>query len=201
MRSQILTSACLGVLMATFSGCDAGDELEHVDNDLTNNSNPFANPFARDFVGWTAPDGATSTWWKCNANEVMVGVHFAQGKLACATLNNGLSVYNTVLNNAPGTQVPWQNVPQTAYMHGCPPGYFVQGLRLNGGAEDLLCVALKSGSIIQGPSDTYVDGYGTSNNGTQSVTTYSLSPNMHVCRAGYAMAGIHRGWNDLFCAR
>jgi hypothetical protein len=152
-------------------------------------------------------------WYQCNQDEVLVGVHIAQGKVTCAKVSvppgaTPVTIQNPTVNYAQGgTVVPWNNFPVSAYMHGCPPNTWVQGIMKEGAnAEDLLCVSFWQGQTQQLNVDSYVD-YGT--NPTASVAAYGLSPNMHVCEplngnqslGIYAMAGIHSARNDFYCAR
>jgi len=77
-------------------------------------------------------------------------------------------------------------VDSNPQLHGCPPNFFVQ-----------LETADNQALIY---SSTFHDGRGPDDNGTKSTTEYGLSPEMHVCRRGFAMAGIHESQNDLWCA-
>jgi hypothetical protein len=199
------------VACAVISGCDAPPETtEEQTSNIEIQVQPFVNPTARS-GRWTTPPGGTYGYWLlCNSNEVVVGVHFNDSKVTCASLNGGLIAVDHIEDPAQGSDVPWNNYPYPAYMHGCPLNRWVQGIKPDSwGDESLLCVSLKKGADYQGVSRQYVDGYGSSTNqGTGSYGAYGISPNMHVCSKNvfgknegiYGMVGVHRNWNDLFCA-
>lgn len=129
----------------------------------------------------------------CASNEVMVGIHLAQGKSICAALNFGYRVQVSVIDNAKGTQVG------NPAMHGCPANFFVQGVDLVGPGQDevLTCVALQTaGSIALTYSSTLQDNHGATQSNIYGIT----NPKMHACPANFAMVGIHEEQNNLFCA-
>lgn len=67
--------------------------------------------------------------------------------------------------------------------------------------EELRCVSLQTAdNVALTYSRTLHDGRGPRDNGTKSTTEYGISPEMHVCPNGFAMAGIHQSQNDLWCA-
>jgi hypothetical protein len=136
----------------------------------------------------------------CPRNEVMIGIHFEAKKAICAQLNHGYRIYNHAYIDTPrlGTQVS-----QNPSMHGCTSSWFIQGIGgISLGNQSLTCVKLvdSQGFLVSGLTQAVHDGRGDGNNGTQS-TIYSngLRPIMHVCPRNYAMRGVHKEKNDLYC--
>jgi len=179
------------------SGC-VGDDSSN--NDSSNNDSVSTttenlvvahNSFVALHV---TPQGALL---RCASNEVMIGIHLAQGRVICAALNFGYKVQSRYTDPpAPdGTRVGSNPV-----MHGCAPNYFIQAVTQMGPgrAESLDCVSLQTANnVALTYSSTYQDG---SSPPTASVPTYNISPNMHVCKSNFAMVGIHQAQNNLFCA-
>lgn len=138
----------------------------------------------------------------CASNEVMVGIHMTQGKAICAQLNNGYQVGTAFYDHYAYFDSPGPNtqVSSSPSMHGCPTNYFIQGVQSFYGGEILRCVPLRTANgeaLFYGK--TLHDGRGPGDNGTQSIPTYNISPNMHSCPPSYAMVGLHVAQNDLFC--
>jgi len=133
----------------------------------------------------------------CGANEVMIGIHIGQGKALCAGLTNNDSVSNSLTDAGPNGH----QVSSDPSMHGCPTGYFIQGVTVTTGLfaannEILKCVAFKSpnGSLVSSGSCV------RNNAGATQSTVYGFdNPSMHACPSGTAMVGIHQKRNDLYC--
>jgi hypothetical protein len=139
--------------------------------------------------------------------EVMMGINWGQQWSICAPLSAGWTVYGDDWDFPPGTQVPlpgFSYSTRSPYMHGCRSGYFINQIVQNPfGGEDLHCVKLAFNGTpvdVYSYSWAYVDGYGPGNDGTQSTVWGLGIPRMHQCPDGYAMAGFHQSWNDLYCA-
>ncbi len=133
----------------------------------------------------------------CGTNEVMVGIHIGQAKALCAGLTNNYSVSNSLTDPGPNGH----QVSSGPSMHGCPDGYFIQGVTVTGGLfaapnEILKCVAFKNPSGTLATSGSCV----RDNDGATQSTVYGFNnPTMHACPSGTAMVGIHQKRNDLYC--
>lgn len=195
MRVGIMnTNAIVLALGATalLSGCIGDGSANDVsESTATENLVVAQNAFVALHV---TPAGAPL---RCASNEVMIGIHLAQGRVICAALNFGYKVQIRYTDPpAPnGTRVGSNPV-----MHGCAPNFFIQAVNLMGPGQDesLDCVSLETAdNVALTYSSTYQDGNSPP---TASVATYGLSPNMHVCKPNNAMVGIHQSQNNLFCA-
>jgi hypothetical protein len=67
----------------------------------------------------------------CGSNEVMIGIHLAQGRVICAALNLGYKVQVRYTDPSQGTHVGSNPV-----MHGCPQNFFIQAVHLSGPGQD-----------------------------------------------------------------
>jgi hypothetical protein len=130
----------------------------------------------------------------CASNEVMIGIHFAQGKATCAQLNFGYRVASTIIDPSGFGSTQVSSNPS---MHGCPTSYLIQGINLQ--SEYLTCVSLRD-SVGNALDLTAFVHDGRGNDGTQSTIYGINNPRMHVCGVNLAMKGVHRSQNDLFCA-
>lgn len=187
---------CVGVL-ALWAGCAAEAGIEETAIGTATEDLQLA-PDA--FVAPHVING-----FRCAANEVMIGSHWgSQQKSICAVLNHGYKVLSQVIDPAcPLAPRPCTKVGSNPQVHGCPRDYFIQGYNRVGPGDDeeLVCVSLQTAdNQALTYSRSYQDGRGPNDNGTKSTTEYGLSPEMHVCQKGYAMAGIHQSQNDLWCA-
>ncbi|HEX3478792.1 MAG TPA: hypothetical protein VHT91_27410 [Kofleriaceae bacterium] len=174
------------------SGC-VGDGSNNDDSVSTATQNLVVAPNA--FVALhVTPAGAPLS---CASNEVMIGIHLAQGRVICAALNFG---YKVQLRYTDPPAPNGTSVGSSPVMHGCAPNFFIQAVHLMGPGQDesLDCVALETADNV---ALTYSSTYQDRNSPpTASVATYNISPNMHVCRPNFAMVGIHQSQNNLFCA-
>lgn len=188
MRKQV-TAMMVGVA-AMMAGCAAdGSDGDEAQSTATEDLVVAPGAFVALHV---SPQGGLL---KCGANEVMIGIHLAQGRVICAALNFGYKVQVRVTDPVHGTQVG-----SSPTMHGCPTNFFVQAVNLMGPGQDesLDCVSLETADNI---ALTYSSTYQDRNSPpTGSLPTYNISPNMHVCKPNFAMVGIHQSQNNLFCA-
>jgi hypothetical protein len=183
--SKTVIAVTLGVA-ALLSGCvgDGADSLS------TTEQKAVIDPAA-----WVnirlEPVRAGVTGIQCAPWEVMIGIHLEQRRAICASILSFYHIFNTLTDPPNGTVVG--QMPQ---MHGCPPGYFIQGVIPVGEDEYLSCAALSIDGVVQAfPTQLAMNKDG----GNASVPTYGISPNMHVCPPGFAMMGIQQAQNALFC--
>jgi hypothetical protein len=128
---------------------------------------------------------------QCARGEVMIGIHLGQRKMICAGFTFPFEIFDTLTDPPRG-----HTVGASPEMHGCPAGYFIQGIVQTGDDEFLNCVAIAVNGFGQTfPTELREDRDG----GTASVATYGISPNMHVCPRGFAMIGIQQDDNALYC--
>jgi hypothetical protein len=187
MKNKVIVMSFGAVIWVT--GCAADDEsLSQSTENLVVAPGAFVSPV----------ENAQGSALACGPQQVMLGIHLAQGRVICASLNFGYKVlarYNDPA--APqGTQVG-----ANPAMHGCRRPFFIQAVNLTGPGQDetLDCVSLETAdNIALDYSSIYQDGDSPP---TASKDVYNINnPNMHVCKATFAMVGIHRSQNNLFCA-
>ncbi len=206
-KKNVLISAALGML---FAGCMPPGEIDDAEefgttSDALDLGPAFGNLRVEDaFVALVSRGGDIDFEdFGCRPDEVMVGIHLAGQKLICAQLNDGYRVRSTYYDDTQQDYRPWgpyTKVSTNPIMHGCSPNYFMRRTRrYSSGREIHKCVSLEtsSGEALN-YSSTLHDGRGSTV--IASVPTYGLYPNMHVCPAGFAMAGFHASANDLYCA-
>src|SRR6185436_2961142 len=149
MRSKLMTTTMMMAMSAVLGACDGGEKATELNAEkLSSQTGVFLNPVKRS-AGWRQnfdengrPIGFNGFWYACNSNEVMVGIHYIDGVVTCATISNGVRVQRrTVDQTGSGTKAPWNGL--TPQMHGCPVNSWVQGVLKEGAKdEDLLCVTL-----------------------------------------------------------
>ncbi len=176
------------LLSMPFAGCMTPGETDPVDGTTGTTSEEVGlTPGA--FTNLHVVDGTS-----CKPLEVMIGIHVNDKKAICAELNYDYRIDDRYVDGWPSTPVSFSPA-----MHGCAPNYFIQGIILRNHDELLTCVSLETANgVALRYSGTLHDGRGSTV--IASVTTYGLSPNMHVCPSSFAMVGFHKAQNDLYCA-
>ncbi len=131
----------------------------------------------------------------CRKNEVMVGIHERDHKSICAVPTGRLRV----IRRKQDTRKIATQVSHSPSMHGCPDGYFIQGIWASG-KYSYWCAALGDRA---GKPYVYTEciHQGRDSKKTQSDIYGFLNPKMHACPIGWAMVGWHMKKNHLYCCR